>query len=436
MPEGRKQAGWKDLATPVQLRGMRTAISAQCFGSLAYVLHRNGVMLVYMKALGIGDAAIVTCLALFTLGDGLSRPPFAYFSDHVGKKRVGLLGILLQILGFVAIALAGFLPPAQATLAVAGGTLGAAVGMGMMGSSWYALLDPIVPRGLRGRFFGTLRLSWQAVGLALTALCAVLLGTRASVGHFQLAMLVVVAFLMIRLPIYHRIPDLEPRSTREGSLYQALKTVLRGPGCASFCAYVFLLATFTTGAPALFGLVEREFLNFGDNQVVWMGNLMAVGALAGFALGGKVVDRWGTKPAFILCHFGFGGVMLLFLARGAFGVPVLWVAGAANALFGLVAGASSIAISVELLALMPSANKSFATSLGQCFFMAGGALSGFISAGVLGLGFLKDTWTLFGATMSKFDAILLTYGCMVAGLVVTLGLIPSVIGKPEWTPRS
>ena len=436
MSEGRKQAGWKDLATPVQLRGMRTAVCAQCFGSLAYVLHRNGLMLVYMKALGLGDAAIVTCLALFTLGDGLSRPPFAYFSDTVGKKRVGMAGILLQIVGFAAIALAGFLPPAQATLAVAGGTLGAAIGMGMMGSSWYALLSPIVPRGLRGRFFGVLRSSWQAVGLALTVLCALLLGRRTPIGNFQLAMLVVIVFLVIRIPFYHRIPDLEPHSTRRGRFFEALRTIAKGPGYASFCAYVFLLATFTTGAPALFGLVEKEVLDFGDNQVVWMGIFMTVGALAGFALGGKVVDRWGTKPAFILCHFGFGAVMLLFLAREAFGVPVVCIVAAANALFGLVAGASSIAISVELLALMPAANKSFATSLGQGFFMAGGALSGFLSAGVLRLGFLKESWTLLGAAMSKYDAILLVYGCMVAGLVVTLGLIPSVIGKPEWTPRS
>ena len=42
---------------------------------------------------------------------------------------------------------------------------------------------------------------------------------------------------------------------------------------------------------------------------------------------------------------------------------------------------------------------------------------------------------LFGSTMSSYDAILLGYATLTLLFVVTLGLVPSVIGKPQWLPR-
>ena len=51
------------------------------------------------------------------------------------------------------------------------------------------------------------------------------------------------------------------------------------------------------------------------------------------------------------------------------------------------------------------------------------------------LGFLSPTWQFMGTIVSQYDALILIYGCMTGLMAVTLGLIPSVIGEPQWMPR-
>ena len=48
---------------------------------------------------------------------------------------------------------------------------------------------------------------------------------------------------------------------------------------------------------------------------------------------------------------------------------------------------------------------------------------------------LSRSWSFLGTPMSQYDTILLIWGLMVVMLVVTLGLVPSVIGKAQWIPR-
>jgi MFS family permease len=160
------------------------------------------------------------------------------------------------------------------------------------------------------------------------------------------------------------------------------------------------------------------------------------GSLIGFFIGGKAVGRWGTKPIFLSCHFGFGLVMLLFLFRVTDPAPLAIVMLAVvHFLYGIVWAASSIAISTEMLALIPPDNKSISTSICTVLMRMGGALSGALSAWALNAGFLNERWTLLGRELSQYDTILLGFAIMVIMLVVTLGLVPSVLRKAEWVPR-
>ena len=66
-------------------------------------------------------------------------------------------------------------------------------------------------------------------------------------------------------------------------------------------------------------------------------------------------------------------------------------------------------------------------SLNLTFLRGGQAVSGLIIAWALKLGILSESWSLFGATLGAYDSILLACGVMVLLLVVTLGLVPSVV---------
>jgi MFS family permease len=421
-------------ATPAQRKSMRLAIVAQCLGCLGSLAFANNLIFLYLSAHDISRERIVLYLALPMLSDVFVRIPAAYLSDRFGKKRFGLLGLVMTVAGFLGIIGAGWCPPSLGEALLVAGILVMCSGNAIFSASWFALLSPIVPQTLRGRFFGKLRFSWQTVGIAFGTLCALALHEQSSIGTFQALLAVGAVGLAVRAFVYTRIPELERHEPRGKPLAAAIGTVIRAEGYMSFCSYAFLLSLFTASCPILFGLIEKQIALLGDGQVAWMGNLMMIGAVFGFLAGGKAVDRFGTKPVFLACHFGYGAVLLLFLARGAAPWSILYTLGSLRFLFGLVGAASSIAISTELLALIPPEDKSLSTSVCMTLARAGGALSGVLSAWVLKLGILQESWVLGGLNLSSYDTLLLACGVMVLILTVTLGLVPSVIRKSEWMP--
>lgn len=420
------------LTSADQHRAMRAVILAQCAGIFGELLFLNGVMLLYATALGLSSERVIFYLSLPWLIHSLLSVPAAFLSDHHGKKRIGNWGQALIVGGTIAIALAGCpRSPWNEVLLVAGiGAFGA--GNALFYSSWFALLSPIIPEEIRGRFFGSFRFSWQAVGILLTGLCTLFLSRQSPVGIFQAVLGVTAMGIVARMIIYQRrIPEVEPAATNARGFGPTVLHALRAEGYMSFCAYVFLLTFFTAAAPTVFALIEKKVLRFGDNQVVWLGNLGMVGALIGYLAGGRCVDRYGTKGVFLVCHFAYGATLFLFLFRDLLPGSLFTYLGTVNLLFGLVSATSGIAISTEMLALIPPENKSLSTSICVTLQLAGNALSGVLSAWVLDLGILRESWKWFGAALSRYDAIVLAFAIMVILLVVTLGLVPSVLRTPR-----
>ena len=174
-------------------------------------------------------------------------------------------------------------------------------------------------------------------------------------------------------------------------------------------------------------------------EIVFIGNLLVVGALAGFFLGGRMIDRFGTKYVFLCCHFGFGIILLLFLLRNLFTEEIRIVVGILTILFGMVQAASSIAMTSETLALIPPKNKSLATGLWFTLYSGGTGLSGVLSGQALELGVFNESWIWLGQqSIRSYDGLLLLSVTMVLLMTVTLGMIPSMIkkGLAGWIPQS
>jgi MFS family permease len=228
---------------------------------------------------------------------------------------------------------------------------------------------------------------------------------------------------------YAAIPEVTPDREGHEPLIAALLRAARTPGYAPFCAYVFVIQLFTGGCVTLFGLVEKQALGLGDGTVVLLANLTMIGSVAGYWVGGWAVDRIGTKPIFLFCHFGYGAAILLFLVRDLLGVPPAAALGVIHFLFGFPVAASSIAISTEMMSLTPSHGRSVFTSICQALILAGMAFSGVLAGWGLRLGLFAEAWKLAGQPRSAFDAVLLIQAVMVVAMTVTLGLVPSVLNK-------
>ena len=68
----------------------------------------------------------------------------------------------------------------------------------------------------------------------------------------------------------------------------------------------------------------------------------------------------------------------------------------------------------------------------------GAAISGVVSGKLIEYGILSQTWVFKGLTLSHYDTLILFSSVMVFVLIVTLGLIPSVVKttKAQWVPHS
>ena len=415
---------------------MRNGIVAQSFGCLGLLAFRNGLLLLYLAALGVDPSGILTYLSLGNIVSAALMIPFAFLSDRYGKKRVGVGGQFFAIAGFGMISLSAFASREAASLVILAGIVSFWVGSTMMMSGWFALLSPIVPADERGRFFGRLRISWNLVGVVFAAGATAALTDDSPPEAFQILFALIAVALFVRLLFYRTLPELEPPRPASAPVVKTILAILRTNNYASFVAYVFLLTLFTTGVLGLFGLVEKKVLLWGDDEVVWMANLTIVGSLAGFGLSGRAVDRYGTKVVFLACHFGFALVMLAFLGRAFVSASVLpFALGVIHFALGMAMAASSISISTEILALIPPEDKSLSTAVCTTLQRAGQGLSGLICAWMLRLGILNPTWTLFGREMTSYDTLVLLFACMIVVLVVALGLVPSVLRKAEWLPR-
>jgi len=420
--------------TEVERRlAMRRAILCQCFGVLGQALFTSNIVLLYLLALGISESQTLMYLAFPNIMLAVLVAPIAHFSDRIGIKRIGNIGILILILGLLVLGAAGIFTISTArAISSAAGVIVFGVGMAVFASVWYPLLQPIIPESLRGRFFGLLRVSWQFVALGTSALIAFLLSFWNNLSVFQIIIVVTAGLTLFRAVFYHSIPEIVAPSRERTGFLSAMLHLAGVREYTAFGSYVFLLTMFTAVCPSLFALVEKNALNLSRSTIVMLANAGMIGAIIGFWLGGIAVDRYGTKHVFLTCHFSYGLILIIFVLRGIFPAPALLVLlGMLHFLFGMIMSASSIAITSESMALSPGRHHTLALALLVSVLHAGIFLSGFLSSGALKAGFLTKQWIWLGTNLCDVDAVIVGCAVMIVILVVTLGLVPSIFRKTD-----
>ncbi len=419
-------------------KAMRMIVLTASIGGMSYLSFNNGLLIAYFSYLNIPSATILLLLALMPLAQFVFMLPFSFLSDILGKKFIGNIGLFSSLFGYVLLIIASILPENFYTLLIGTGIVLFGIGSAMTLGNWFALLHPIIPEKVRGRFFGRLRLTWQSIGIILTLFFIYILEQFPSLGIYQSILIIISIFMAIRILFYQQIPEFEKPVPPKESLFKTLMNVIAIPDYISFCSYCFLLTLFTAACPQIFNLIEKDVLSFSKTEMVFIGNLLIVGALAGFVLGGRMVDKLGTKYVFMFCHFGFAAILIMFLLRSLFPGEIILFVGILTFLFGLVQAACGLAMTSETLVLIPQENKSLATGLWFTLYSGGAGLSGFLSSKVLELNLINPDWSMFGLPMSSYDGLLLMFGTMVLLMTVTLGLIPSMVKKAPaaWIPQS
>ncbi|MFT5126900.1 MAG: MFS family permease [Rhodothermales bacterium] len=395
---------------------MRTVISTQCAGVVGATLLSNGFMLAVLADFGYSDSAILTVLALPQILMLAGNLPAAYFSDQLGKKRLGQIGIWLRMFAFAILAIIAGTGDAMAPLLCVGIII---LGCGncLFVASWFGLLQPIIPASERGRFFAKLRMSWQSVALVFSLILSGLLAAYPGRGTFRIILGFTVFALVLHLWLYRRIPEVElPATGSRTPLRQALRNILAIRGYLIFAAYGFLITLVTAATPILLNLIEKETLGFSDAMLVMMGNITFGGAILGFLVGGRLVDRLGAWRVFVLCQFSFALVLLAIIGRQSANSALTM--GILHAGFGFVAAAFSIALTDRTMALAGDGQKSLSTSMLNATRCGGVALASLIAAAILKHKLLPSSWQLGGQSFTAHDSLII-----LAGITTLLGIV-------------
>lgn len=395
------------------------------------LLYANSFMLLYLAVLGIPSERILIWLSLPSVLKILTLVPFAQWTERIGKVRLGVAGISLGSLSLLLLIGVGLAPGWAVEPLVALAMVCVGLGSGMYMNSWFPLISDIVPDGQRGRFFGMLRFLYQTSSIVFALIASWSLERHGAVLVFQGFLAAALVLRIAGTLLYARMPEVRRTGEAVVALRDSLLAALRHAGYLPFCAYVFLLSLFTGSCTTVFSLLAKDTLLLPQSQVLVIGNCATFGSLVGFLFSGRLIDRIGTKAIFVLCHFSFALVLLAFLGRELPPVHVGVVIGALAVLFGLVQAASGVAMTTEMLAALPADNKPMATAVNQSLGSLGIALSGICSSALLKIGVFSQHWSLFGLHLGPYDALLMLCGAMVMLLVVTLGLVPSVMRVPR-----
>ncbi|MCG8616114.1 MAG: MFS transporter [Desulfobacterales bacterium] len=408
---------------------LRTTVLTVCVSIMPQLFFKNGFLLAYFLELGLNSADVLILLSLPSLIMLILLVPFAYYADLYGKKRIGQMGIFLTITGFGLITAAGLFDTQVAARYITSGILLFSIGLSALFSGWFALLTPLIPKEIRGRFFGTMRVSWQIFAICCSFILTYILEKSSDITTYQAILIFFTSLLVLQFRLYTSIPEKHKKPASRQPLLSIIGSISDLPGYMPFCAYCFLLMLATGAWPATLGLLEKNVLAFSDDAIVHMGTMLFAGAMLGFFLGGRSVDRYGTKNVFLMVHFLYFVLLSLVLFRDA--VPASHLVYYSIITFGLgaVQAGSTIAITSEMISLAPPENTSVVTSLCMSLQWGGAALSGLLSGKLIQYGILAETWQLNGLTMSRYDSLILFYAVLVLVFTTALGLIPSVVKR-------
>ncbi len=414
-------------------------IMTQCLGMLSAFLFQNGFYLNYFTKLGFSSASFASLAALPSLLSVVLLLPFAFLSDRIGKLKLALFGQVLVVASLAGMLGAGWLDSGMAMMLVVTSLILFSVGGSLQGASWFALLNPIVPAAIRGRFFGRLRVTFMCVNILFALAVAGVMKMTQAMWAFQALVGVVLVAHILRYFTYAKIPELEREdgeAHRKRSFFKACLQVFRIPGFSQFNAYLFLITLFTAGVPIVFGLMQKDVFAFSEAQIMMAGNFFLAGSVAGCALGGRAVDRLGTKVVFIITHFSYAAIILLMLGRDAMPWSIFVHVLLCSFLFSTTGGVAGIAATSELLALIPATNKSLSTAVNMMLFNLGMALSALFVSRLIEWEILAERWELHGVSLTDYDTILIAFASLVILMLATIGLVPKVVKNVQLMPGS
>ena len=371
-------------------RSLRACTAEGLFAEVFGACAGGAVLTGWAIYLHVGTLLTGIIVALPQLAQ-LVQIPGAWTTAWLGHRRACVRFVGASRLVSLPLALLPLWRPSQATAgALLVGVAAAAAVLGVLGNNaWVSWMGELVPRRIRGRFFGR-RAALCTVGGAAAAAGAGLLLDWArprgltGVGLAALQIVagvagVATAMLLARTHDPSPLAEVPPRS---------LRSALRPFADRSVRGLLVYLAAWNLAvgvAGSFFSLHMLQNLRMGFTLIALYGAALATARMVAAPLWGRVVDRLGARPVLVICSFGIATIPLIWL----FATPDrLWPLAFDAILSGALWGGHNLGAFALPLSATPKRGRphylaALAVTSGVSFSVAtalGGALAGALPA--------------------------------------------------------
>ena len=363
----------KGLRGPTWLirRSLRVCTAEGIAAEVVTACAGGAVLTGWALHLGCGPLLVGLVVALPQLAQ-LVQLPAAWSTSLLGHRRAALWMVGLSRQALLPLVALPFLPigdGAKRAILVAVAALSAILGVAG-NNAWTAWMGELVPRGIRGRFFGRRTAVCMLGGALASAAAGAFLDRLRATGHAATAFsaLAFAACLAGALTswLMRQQHDPAPHASRAPfDLRDALRP-FRDPSYRAALGYQVGWNCATGLASSYFALHMLKNLGMGFTLIALHGTCVAALRVLVAPLWGRAIDRVGARPVLLTCSFGVSIIPLLWLfPRRDF----LWPIALDVVLSGLLWGGHAIAIFALPLAVAPRRGRPFYLA---AFAMAGG----------------------------------------------------------------
>ncbi len=321
--------------------GLVAEIIAACTGSAiltAWAIHLDASALVTGTIVALAQMA------------QLFQFPAAWTTSWLGHRRASIVLVAASRQVTLPLIALPFLPVSDAArqgLLVTVAALSAALGV-LGNNAWVSWMSDLVPKRVRGRYFGQ-RTALCTLGGALASAGAGVMLDRASAHGWSgpaLALLQLVGSLcgVATTVLMTRQHDPSREHVRAGFGVSRALAPFRDPAMRGLLAYLAAWNAAVGLAGSFFPLHMLRNLKMGFTLVALHGTAVAVVRMVAAPIWGGLLDRLGARPVLLACSFGISAIPFVWLfpnesclwplALDALAAGVLWC-GHALAMFNL-----------------------------------------------------------------------------------------------------
>ncbi|MFL5343353.1 MAG: MFS transporter [Hyalangium sp.] len=392
-----------DAASPAPTRtkpwlrlSLKASVTEGMFAEVFTACAGATVLTAWAIALKLGPflVGVMTSMSFFAQ---FVQFPAAWLTSTFGHRRVALTAVCMSRLVMLPLCLVPWLPlglPGQQRLLV--GIAAASAVLGVVGNNaWVAWMGELVPRPLRGRFFGR-RTAMCTIAGTLAALAAgFFLDQTRQLGAVSAALPVLAALAcmvgIVTTSLMARQHDPAPGGSKIQLDFQAAQVPLRDPHARRMLLYQVAWNAGVGFSAPYFSLHMLQNLKMTFVVMALYSAAVAAVRVLLAPVWGRLIDRVGAQPVVLACSLGIALIPLIWLFPTA---DMLWPLMFDVLMAGALWSGHGLAVFALPLAVAPRQGRPFYLA---AFSTAGGLAYAAASALGGGLASLLPTHFTLGS---------------------------------------